>query len=152
MSSSLPLLLEQAENERDAALARMLQADDVARQARSQAEQLHAYREDYRKRAPALNGRSASIELVRCHQGFTQRLDQAIEQQRGQLVALEQQLAALRALLMEREVRVAAVKKLIERGAQEAQRHLVRAEQRHTDEAALRLSFGQGDNVFARKH
>lgn len=152
MPSTLALLLEQAENERDAALARMLQADDAARQARAQADQLHAYREDYRRRAPALNGRSASIELVRCHQGFMQRLDQAIEQQRGQLAALEQQVAALRALLHEREVRVAAVGKLIERRTHEQQRLASRSEQRATDEAAQRLSHGYTTFEFARKH
>lgn len=152
MSATLPLLLEQAENERDAALARMLQADDAARQARAQADQLHAYREDYRRRAPALNGRSATIELVRCHQGFMQRLDQAIEQQRAQLAGLEQQVAALRAALQERDVRVAAVKKLIERRAQEEQRVALRSEQRATDEAALRLSYGHATLDFARKH
>ncbi|MBL8346815.1 MAG: flagellar export protein FliJ, partial [Rubrivivax sp.] len=128
-SSALRTLLEQAETERDAALARMLQADEAARQARAQAEQLRAYREDYRQRSPALNGRSASIELVRCHHGFMQRLDQAIEQQRGQLARLEQQATEQREGLMEREVRVASVKKLLERRVQEAQRHAARVEQ-----------------------
>lgn len=153
-SSALHTLLEQAETERDAALARMLQADEAARQARAQAEQLHAYREDYRRRAPALNGRSASIELVRCHQGFMQRLDQAIEQQRGQLARIEQQAIELREVLLEREVRVASVKKLMERRAQEAQRHAWRAEQRQTDESAQRGSFTRNSEMGAlmRKH
>jgi flagellar FliJ protein len=153
-SSALRTLLEQAETERDAALARMLQSDEAARQARAQAEQLHAYREDYRRRAPALNGRSASIELVRCHQGFMQRLDQAIEQQRGQLARLEQQAAEQREVLLEREVRVASVKKLLERRSQEAQRQAARVEQRQTDESALRGSFTRNSEMGAlmRKH
>jgi len=141
MSSALKTLLEQAETERDAALARMLQADDAARQARAQSEQLHAYREDYRRRAPALHGRSASIELIRCHQGFMQRLDQAIDQQRAHLARLEQQAADQRAALLERETRVAAVKKLIERREQEARHKATRADQRQTDEAAQRASY-----------
>jgi flagellar protein FliJ len=153
-SSALRTLLEQAETERDAALARMLQADEAARQARAQAEQLHAYREDYRRRAPALNGRSASIELLRCHQGFMQRLDQAIDQQRGQLARIEQQATEQREVLMEREVRVASVKKLMERRAQEAQRQAARVEQRQTDESALRGSFTRNSELgaFMRKH
>lgn len=153
-STALRTLLEQAETERDTALARMLQADDAARQARSQAEQLHAYREDYRRRAPALNGRSASIELVRCHQGFMQRLDQAIDQQRGQLQRLEQLATEQREVLLEREVRVASVKKLMERRAQEAQRQAARVEQRQTDESALRGSFTRNSQMGAlmRKH
>lgn len=151
-NSALRTLLEQAETERDAALARMLQADEAARQARAQAEQLHAYREDYRRRAPALNGRSASIELVRCHQGFMQRLDQAIDQQRGQLVRVEQQAAEQREVLMGREVRVASVKKLMERRAQEAQRHAARVEQRQTDESAGRGSFTRHSEMGALAH
>ena len=143
MTRALHTLLEQAELDRDTALARLLQADEAARQARAQAEQLHAYREDYLRRAPALNGKSAHIELVRCHQGFMQRLDQAIAQQRGQLEGLEQQAAALREALLEREVRVAAVRKLIERRGQEQQRQAARAEQRHNDEAAQRLALGR---------
>jgi flagellar FliJ protein len=143
LNPALSTLLEQAEIERDAALARMLQADEAARQARAQADQLHAYREDYRRRAPALDGRSASIDLVRCHQGFMQRLDQAIEQQREQLARLEQGAAALRVVLLERDVRLATVKKLIERRTHEARRVHARAEQRHTDEAALRLAMAR---------
>ena len=144
MTQALHTLLEQAELERDTALARMLQADEAARQARTQGEQLHAYREDYRRRAPALNGRSAHIELLRCHQGFMQRLDQAIAQQRAQQEGIEQQATALREALLEREVRVAAVKKLLERRGQEQQRQTARAEQRHNDEAAQRLALDRG--------
>lgn len=153
-NAALRTLLEQAETERDAALARMLGADEAARQARAQAEQLHAYREDYRRRAPALNGGSASIELVRCHHGFMQRLDQAIEQQRGQLLRLERQASEQREVLMEREVRVASVKKLIERRTQEAQRQAARVEQRQTDESAMRGSFTRHSEMggLMRKH
>lgn len=153
-SSALITLLEQAENERDAALARLRQADEAAQQARAQAEQLHAYREDYRRRAPALHGKAASIELVRCHQGFMQRLDQAIEQQRGQLAKLEQNAVAQRETVLEREIRVASVKKLIDRRADEARRHAARIEQRHTDETALRASLARLSEMGAlmRKH
>lgn len=143
MSSALLTLLEQAETERDVALARMLAADETARQARTQAEQLHAYREDYRRRAPAQGGRSANIELMRCHHGFVQRLDQAIEQQRALLARLEHQAAQQRATLLEREVRVASVKKLMQRRAQESQRGAARSEQRRSDEAAMRTTFGR---------
>jgi flagellar FliJ protein len=153
-SSALTTLLEQAENERDAALARLQQADEAARQARAQAEQLHAYREDYRRRAPALNGKAASIELVRCHQGFMQRLDQAIEQQRGQLARLERQAVEQREVLLERELRVASVKKLLERRTEEAQRHAARIEQRQADEIAGRRAFARASEMGAlmRQH
>ena len=148
MSTTLQALLEQSENERDAALARVQQADEALRQGQAQAEQLHAYREDYRRRAPALNGKGASIELVRCHQGFMQRLDQAIEHQKAQVVAIEKHAAVLRDQLLERELRVASVKKLLERRADEAMRREARADQRRTDEHAQRATWGRTD-VFA---
>jgi len=153
-SSALITLLEQAENERDAALSRLQQAEEATRQARAQADQLHAYREDYRRRAPALNGKAVSIELVRCHQGFMQRLDQAIEQQRGQLARLERQAVEQREVLLEREVRVASVKKLLDRRAEEAHRHAVRIEQRQADEIALRSALARSSEMGAlmRKH
>lgn len=140
---TLLALLEQAERERDAALMRVLQAEKAVRQARHQSDQLQAYREDYRHRAPALHGRSASIELMRCHQGFMQRLDQALEQQRSQLARLEEGALALRAVLPEREVRVATVKRLLGRRHEAHQRAQVRAEQRQTDEAAQRAAHGR---------
>lgn len=153
-SSALVTLLEQAENERDAALARLQQSEEATRQARAQTEQLHAYREDYRRRAPALHGKAVSIELVRCHQGFMQRLDQAIAQQQGQQARLERQTAEQREVLLEREVRVASVKKLIDRRAQEAQRHAARLEQRQADEIALRSALARRSEMgsLMRKH
>lgn len=139
INEGLQSLLEQAQIERDAALALLQRADEEQRQARSQCEQLLVYRDDYRRRAPALAGRSTSIEMLRCHQGFMQRLDQAIDQQRSVLEAAEIEALARRATLLARETRVAAVRKLIERRNQEFVREQARRDQRQTDEVAQRL-------------
>jgi flagellar FliJ protein len=141
MSQTLQLLLQQAERARDAAQARHAQAHAQAQHAALQAEQLVQYRDEYRRRAPALQGRQANIELVRCHQGFMQRLDQAIAQQQQQLQALRQQAESERALLLERETQLAALRRLAERRAQEARRAGARREQDQNDEAALRLAL-----------
>ena len=139
INEGLQSLLEQAQIERDAALALLQRADEEQRQARSQCEQLLVYRDDYRRRAPALAGRSTSIEMLRCHQGFMQRLDQAIDQQRSVLEAAEIEALARRATLLARATRVAAVRKLIERRNQEFVREQARRDQRQTDEVAQRL-------------
>jgi flagellar FliJ protein len=140
MSATLQLLLEQAERGRDLALARLQRAEEALRLAHTQAEQLAAYREDYRQRAPALDGRGAHIELVRCHHGFMQRLDQAIEQQRATLRRQQEAAAAERGALLEHEMRVAAIDKLLRQRAVQATRRAARADQRHTDEAAQRVA------------
>jgi flagellar FliJ protein len=141
MTHALKTVLEQAEIERNAALARLQRADEALRAARAQHEQLLAYRDDYRRRAPALAGKAANIELVRCHQGFMQRLEQAVDQHRAQLHTLEQQAEVQREALLEREMRVAAVRKLIERRAQEQSHAVGRREQRHSDELAQRMAW-----------
>mgnify|MGYP003374455562 CR=1 FL=1 len=136
MSSSLQTLLEEAERQRDTALTALLQAEEAARHLRTQAEQLQAYRADYHERGPTHAGRSTPIELLHCHREFMQRLDQALAQQQGQLRAGEARVVQLRAALLAHELRVASVRKLIDRRAQEARLVATRLEQRRNDDAA----------------
>ncbi len=136
MTQALNALLEHAERQRDEALARLVQAEESGRRLRNQWEQLRAYRADYEARAPGLGGQAAPIELLRCHQGFVQRLDQAMNQQSALLHSAEQQLVIKRQLLLERETHVASVRKLAERRLQEHQRASARLEQKRSDEAA----------------
>ena len=77
----LALLLAQAERQRYDALAEQLKAETARRAAEAQAEQLVAYRREYEQRWSAQFCREGKIELVRCYQGFVQRLTQAVEQQ-----------------------------------------------------------------------
>jgi flagellar FliJ protein len=137
MTQALHTLLELAERERDAALAALQQAAQVLRQLQTQAQQLQSYRDEYQDRHPARGGRSTTIDLLRSHQAFTLRLDQAIQQQQGQLLAAEGRAQTLRAALTAQELRVASVKKLLERRGVQARRHAARIEQRHSDEAAM---------------
>ena len=137
MTAALHTLLEHAERERDEALSAVLQAEDLLRRQQLQEEQLVAYREDYRQRHPALGGRSASIELLRCHEGFMQRLDQALQQQRGQVQHAEHRGAQLRVALVAQETRVASVRKLLERRGAQVQVQADRLDQRRSDETAM---------------
>ena len=77
--NSLALLLAQAERERDEARAEQFRAEAARRAAATQAEQLVAYRRDYERRWSAEFCRDGKIELVRCYQGFMQRMTQAVE-------------------------------------------------------------------------
>ena len=136
MSHALLTLLQLAERERDAAVAALLQAEESARLAQAQAEQLMQYRNEYRQRHPAQGGRSASIELLRCHQGFMLRLDEALTQQEGKVQAAQARTARLRADRVTQETRVASVRKLLERRGAEQDRVTTRHEQKRSDEAA----------------
>jgi flagellar FliJ protein len=135
MTQALHTLLEHAERQRDESMATLAQAEEATRRLREQSEQLHTYRGEYRQRNPGLGGRSTSIDLLRCHQNFMQRLDQALAQLEGQLHAAESRALRLRSDLLAHETRVASVRKLLERRGGEAQRVAARQEQRRSDDA-----------------
>ena len=135
---SLKLLLEHAERERDLCLAagQTALAHHVAAQA--QHEQLLAYRCDYEQRWRGHFGQQGQMELVRCYHGFMIRLSQAVEHQELAVQQAAQHLEAARAALREREVRVASVRKLIERRHRRVRTEDDRREQKLTDERGAR--------------
>jgi flagellar FliJ protein len=149
MTEALHTLLQHAEAQRDEAHAALLQAEDFARRMAAQTQQLETYREEYRLRHPAHGGQLASIELLRCHQGFMQRLDQALAQQRQAEAQAAARVAQQRERLAELQVRAASVGKLIERRGLEARQRAARAEQRLLDEAAMRRAQ-RGEHALAR--
>jgi flagellar FliJ protein len=139
-ASVLELLLEQAEHTRDAALAECQRADAQARQALAQLDQLERYRQDYDARWGAASGRSGSVTQLQGLHGFMQRLEQALAQQRRQCDGAERRAAAAREALLARELRVAAVRKLLQRRAEAARQHAGRLAQRASDESAQRAA------------
>ena len=147
MTSALNTLLEHAERQRDETRAAMLQAEGTVQRLLAQAEQLQLYRDDYRLRHPALGGRTAGIEALRCHQDFMQRLEQAMHQQSGQRQVAEARSAVLRAELLTQEMRVASVRKLLERRGQQAEVHAGRQEQRRSDEASQNMGRRHTDTA-----
>ena len=143
MTTALHTLLEHAVSQRDEALAALLQAEQAAQRLRLQAEQLHTYRGEYRERGPTRAGSAAPAELLHCHHSFMQRLDQALGQQHGQLQTAEARVVQLRGALLALETRVASVRKLLDRRAQEQRRVAARQEQRRNDEAAMQRHWHQ---------
>jgi len=152
LSTSLQTLLAHAERQRDTALAALLQAEEAARRLQLQAEQLQAYRGDYHERGPTRAGRSSPIELLHCHRGFMQRLDQAMVQQHGQLQGAEALALRLRAALLAHETQVASIRKLVERRAQEKRLVAARQEQRRGDDAALQRSWRLAADALPAAH
>ena len=136
---SLVALLKQSETERDEALAALQQAQ--ARANAAQEQQLLAYRGQYRQRWAQQFSASAAIEIVQCYQGFGDRLEQAIAHQQQAVGQCQAQVARMKNLVQERELRVASVRKLIERRRLEQRRAEDRREQKLTDEAAQRSGW-----------
>jgi flagellar FliJ protein len=136
----LQTLLQRAEAERDTAVAVLRQIEGLVQQAELQARQLLDYRSDYDQRWTARFRESGTPELLHCHRGFGQRLDQAIGHQQTNTSHLGNRLQQARDVLLAREQRVAAVRKLIDRRQVELQKFAARRDQRNTDEAAQRAA------------
>ncbi len=136
MSQALHNLLAHAERERDQARATVLQAEDAGRRLDQQKAQLLTYRAEYQQRHPSVDGRSTTIDVLRHHEHFMARLDQAMQHLQGQMGQQDTQLARLRAVLLAREMRLASVRKLLERRGKEQLRKDERHDQRATDDAS----------------
>ena len=147
---SLRLLLAQAERQRDEALAEQLKLDAAWRAAASQAEQLVLYRREYEQRWRAEFCREGKMELVRCYQGFMERLSQAVEQQERIAGHAAAQAERATAIVRGHEVRAAALKKLVERRLKEGERVAAGREQRLNDEHAARAAWVRNAQANAR--
>lgn len=136
----LQTLLQRAEAERDTALAALRQAEALVQQAEQQAQQLQGYRSEYDQRWTTRFQESGTTALLHCHRGFGQRLDHAITMQQTNTRQLGNRVQQARDTLLARELRVAGVRKLIERRQAELAKIAARRDQRQTDEAAQRAS------------
>ena len=143
MDDALTTLLAQAEAERNQALAAFNQQRARCDAARLQATQLETYRHDYQQRWRAQFASGATHEIVRCYRGFADRLDAAIAQQGEAVVHAQAAQARASDALTAHELRVASVRKLIERRVRAEQLLAERREQKADDETASRMASRQ---------
>lgn len=144
---ALVLVLEQVERERDQALAEQQRAQQVFDGAQHQSEQLLNYRSEYEQRWNSQFRQAGTKEIMQCYQGFMGRLQLAVDQQQHQVTRASATLAAARDVVRAQEMRVAAVRKLIERRQQELALAAGRREQKLTDEQASRAAWARLGNV-----
>jgi flagellar FliJ protein len=140
---ALALLLAHAERQRDEALAEQARAESARRAAAAQAEQLVAYRREYEQRWGAEFCRDGKIELVRCYQGFIERLTQAVEQQEAVAAHAAVQAERAEAIVRGHEVRAAGLKKLVERRIRQAEITAARLAQKESDDRAVRAAWNR---------
>ena len=107
------------------------------------AKKLGDYRSQFQARWTAQFRQPTAPSLLQCHHGFSQRLDQAIVQQQAQCRQQAQRVQRARDVLRQKEQRVAAVQKLIERRLTVQQRQAERRDQKQTDEAAQRTAWAK---------
>jgi flagellar protein FliJ len=142
-------LLAHAERERNAAMATAKRLELEHRGAQRQAEQLQTYRRDYEQRWSSQFSRSGGIDIVQCYQGFVTRLGQAIDVQQRVTLLAAQRLEQAQAEWQVHEMRVASVRKLIERRGKELRGVEARREQQQLDEHAARLLWGRAAGSVA---
>ena len=138
---ALTSLLSQAEQARDAARQRLLDAEHGQRQDLAQAEQLDAYRRETQQRWAVQSGQAAAVQIMLCYRGFMDRLEQAITQQQQACAQAERQVALAREALADCEMRVASVRKLIDRRRQALRLIEQRLDQKRVDEAGQRAAW-----------
>ncbi|MBP6225942.1 MAG: flagellar export protein FliJ, partial [Rhizobacter sp.] len=129
-------LLGQTERERDELAADCQRASVAQRTASVQLEQLVTYRREYEERWAHQFRTDGRMELVNCYRGFMERLTQAVEQQRRVAVQAGAELEQAQLALREGEIRVASVRKLIERRVADVRVAVDRREQKASDEFA----------------
>jgi flagellar protein FliJ len=135
------VLLEQAEGHRDEALARQARAEKALIAAHAQQTQLHDYRTEYENRWGAQFRTGVTMTLMQCYQDFVGRLHGAVDLQGQQVQRLTHEFERMRNETLAAELRVASVKKLIERRETTMARQAERRDQKSQDEMSSRAAW-----------
>ena len=142
----LKTLLEREQKRRDEQMAAVRSAVANAEAQQQQADGLTGYRSEYCQKWSAQFQQAAQMEILRSYHGFLSRLDQAITQQKSVVEHAHRMVAAQRQRLVEREIRVATVERLIKRREAMLAKIADRRDQKNLDELAQRLVSGRPHN------
>ncbi|PXW91938.1 flagellar FliJ protein [Sphaerotilus hippei] len=145
----LAVLLEQAERDRDDALSRQRQHEGRLGAARQQETQLREYRSEYQNRWNQQFRAGVTMTLMHCYQEFVGRLHGAVDLQGQQVERLGKEHDRLKAEVLAAELRVASVRKLIERRELALLRSAERRDQKQQDEFAARSAWNRANSQQA---
>ncbi len=133
--------VELAERQRDAARQGLQGVQGARQAAQAQLDQLEGYAQETQGRWGAAPGRALLPPLLQHHHQFMGRLEHAIGLQARAVGAQQQRVVQAQQQLLQAELRLASLRKVLERRQAEQQRQQQRREQKQTDErAALRLA------------
>lgn len=139
---TLRLAIDVATRRRDAASQAMAQAQARQIAAQQQMEQLKSYANDTEQRWASQAQICALPELMRHHYQFMERLGQAILMQEGVVAEQARWVALARKALLEADLRVETLRRLLRNKEAEAAQVQQRREQRQMDEMAA-TRFGR---------
>ncbi len=110
---SVVLAVDMATRVRDDAGKLLLRAQRKWRAALDQIEQLESYAADTESKWSVTSQVCAVPEIVRNYYQFMGRLQQAIDLQRGVIADLQREIAAAKVALLDAEIRIASLNKLL---------------------------------------
>jgi flagellar protein FliJ len=137
--NGLMTAIELATRQRDDAGLAMAQVVRRYEQARAQMEQLQSYAADTAARWSVTSQASATPQIVGHYYQFMDRLEQTIEMQHGAMVDVQHQRESARQVLMEAEVRLAGLGRLLHKRQSELARAQSQRDQRQLDELAAQM-------------
>ncbi len=135
--NALQVALELAERQRDALRTALQRAQTSAGAAHQQMTQLETYAHETDARWGTRAGASIGPEVMFHHRHFMGRLDHAIGLQHGVLTDNERRVSGAQQALLAAELRLASLRKLVERRQHEADQHQLKRDQKQTDERAM---------------
>lgn len=122
--------VELARQRSEDALAQMASHQQHLAKAEQQLEELHRYRQEY-----AASGNVAqSVSVMLNRQNFVDRIDQAIAQQKGEIVRLQRQVDQVRSCWRQAHARESALETVVDRYLEEERQAADRHEQQQMDE------------------
>lgn len=142
--NAFQVAVELAERRRDAARQALKAMQDAHQAAQAQLDQLAGYAAETQGRWGMRAGAAVQPEVMHHHYHFMGRLDHAIGLQTGVVRGQDVRVDKARQALLEAELRLASLRKVLERRRAELALQQQRREQKQTDErAALRVGRGQ---------
>jgi len=140
---TLNKVVEIAERRRDVALAALAQLQREMQIAQDQMDQLEAYALEAQQRWSARSSAGIDAALLHHHRHFLQKIEHAIDFQRGVLRSREDMIAQHQDQVRVAERDVAGLRKFTEKKIQAQAQVMERREQKHTDEMALTIHLRQ---------
>ncbi len=137
--SGLQVAIDLATRQRDDAGQALAQVVRRFDHAQLQMEQLRSYAADTSSRWSVAAQASATPQIVGHYYQFMERLDQTIAMQEGAIAEVQRQREAARKVLLEAEVRMAGLNRLLDKRRVELARAQEQREQRQSDELAAQM-------------
>lgn len=137
--SGLQVAVDLATRQRDDAGQALAQVVRRFEHAQLQMEQLRSYAADTSSRWSVASQASATPQIVGHYYQFMERLDQTIAMQERAIAEVQRQREVARQVLLEAEVRMAGLNRLLDKRRAELARTQERREQRQSDELAAQM-------------